>query len=247
MDPEVDQGGKQTTADDAKSNNKSLEKARSLNNQDYDPEDHAKPQDIKKEQETSQHRSPMSVLSDLVHSRSCTDQTHTKATRSSLKEKPEHDTIHRTKAHLAQSSEDSQGSRANKEGVSARSGTRERDRHKIVTRPSFPIAPATSSLEARYVLQNLKPGKELLLEEPTSGMWSYPDSSPSVYSQDDMDSEGTVESDREARELLAHADSAPARKRTETTGVQDNKERQPTKEQVNRAKKVVLGEKVSKK
>lgn len=113
-----------------------------------------------------------------------------------------------------------------------------------VTRSSSPNASPPASRVARHRDKVLKP-EELVLEEPIGGVLAMPDSSPSMYSQEDIESEGTVESDEEARELLAQADSGPARKDVGRTDSYESDK--PTDEQVDRAKKVVFGEKRSRK
>lgn len=79
-------------------------------------------------------------------------------------------------------------------------------------------------------------------EDPSR--WTQLDSSPSAYSQEDSASDGIVSSDEEARDLLAKADSGPEAAQTRDTHVSVDIE--PGEEQVERAKKVVYGEREGK-
>lgn len=187
----------------------------------------------------------MTVLSDLMHTKPDADKDDARATRATLNGKSKHETVQHSKdPKKIIGPESDKRTEAQLVRPSTKSGRRES--HMAVIRPNPPIAQSALSRDSKHKPRELESGKESEIGDPVSGMWSYPDSSPSIYSQDDMDSEGTVESDEEARELLARANSGPTRKQTEGTGTPNIEERQPTEEQVNRAKKVVFGGKVPK-
>lgn len=191
--------------------------------------------------EHSHHRSPMNVLLDLAHKNPEPDTPHT-----------HHKSNEERKVDSARSperpdpSKEDRAERSHKRRSDVKNASSEtRPPQKVASRPTPLVAPWPLSRDVRHKHKTVEPDNTLVSEEPDSGKWLYPDSSPSIYSQEDVNSEGTVDSDEEARELLAHADSGPARKPA-ITEIKDEMKQKPADEQVDRAKKVVLGEKGSK-
>ena len=176
------------------------------------------------------HRSPLQVMSDLVRPKP-SDSRETKLAAGSTSPMATKMGSKNRTARMTVKQPTSKSTKADTHKVLPLPDIRVKPYHTTKPSKSFTNAPSEPLYSAVSQSRSTTPTTPLIIS---------PQSSPSLYSQDEEDtsSEGTVSSDEDARSLLALADSGP--KRVAPLNIR-KKSVGPDQQRVERARQMMLG------